>query len=206
MKRSRALTLVLMAPAPLLLAGCNEPAPAEQLVRKGFYTDIAACEKDGNAHDVCQRALDNANQANAANAPKYKTKEECIAEFGELCREREHEAGFWSPLMTGFLISQLLSPGRPASFFDAAPIYRLRSGQYAQYDDNQRSGYGSGGGYYGGGSSAGGATPASSYRPVDIAPNRAVTVSRSGFGSVAAARSGWGGSSGSARGGSPSGG
>jgi uncharacterized protein YgiB involved in biofilm formation len=190
MKRSRALTLVLMAPAPLLVAGCDD-APAEQ-VRKGFYTDVSACMADGNPADVCQRAHDGAAKANATNAPKFKTKEECIAEFGDLCRERTNEAGFWSPLMTGFLISQLLTSGRP-SYFDAAPIYRLRSGQYAQYDDRNNGGYG--GGYSGGYSSSGGAS-ARSYHSVDITPNRAVTVSRSGFGSVAAARSGWGGSTG----------
>lgn len=195
MKRSRALTLVLMAPAPLMLAGCDN-APDEQ-VRKGFYTDVAACVADGNAADVCQRAHDAADKANATNAPKFKTKEECIAEFGDLCRERAvsggSEAGFWSPLMTGFLISQLLSTGRP-SYLDASPIYRLRSGQYTQYDDNRGYG-GGGGGYYGGYSSGGSTSTTRSYHPVDITPNRAVTVSRSGFGSVAAARSGWGGSS-----------
>lgn len=197
MKRSRTLTLVLMAPAPLLLAGCDN-APDEQ-VRKGFYTDIAACQADGNAADVCQRAHDAAEKSNVANAPKFKTKEECIAEFGDLCRERVEQAGssgagFWSPLMTGFLISQLLSPGRP-SYFDASPIYRLRSGQYAQFDDDRRNGFGGGGGGYYGSYSSGGGSATRSYRSVDITPNRAVTVSRSGFGSVAAARSGWGGSS-----------
>jgi len=202
MKRSRALTLVLMAPAPLLVAGCDN-APDEQ-VRKGFYTDVAACIADGNAADVCQRAHDGAEKANATNAPKFKTREECIAEFGDLCRERTNEAGFWSPLMTGFLISQLLGSGRP-SYLDAYPIYRLRNGQYAQYDDRGTGSYG-GGGYYGGYSSTGGSTggaTARSYSPVNITPNRAVTVSRSGFGSVAAARSGWGGSA-SARGSSGS--
>jgi len=203
MKRSRTLTLVLMAPAPLMLAGCDN-APEEQL-RKGFYTDVAACVADGNAADVCQRAHDAADKTNTTNAPKFKTKEECIAEFGDLCRERAvatsgSEAGFWSPLMTGFLISQLLSSGRP-SYLDASPIYRLRSGQYAQYDDN-RGGYGGGG--YGSYSSGGSTSTARSYHPVDVTPNRAVTVSRSGFGSVAAARSGWGGSS-SARGSSSGG-
>ena len=173
MKRSRALTLVLMAPAPMLLAGCDS-APDEQ-VRKGFYTDVAACVADGNAADVCQRAHDSADKANTASAPKYKSKEECIAEFGELCRERTNEAGFWSPLMTGFLISQLLSSGRP-SYMDAYPIYRLRSGQYMQYDDG-RGGYGSSGGGYSG-SYGGSSSTARSYHSVDVTPNRAVTVSR----------------------------
>jgi len=187
MKRSRALTLVLMAPIPVLLAGCEDPP--DDMTKKGFYTDIAACEKDGNAHDVCQRAMDGANQAHATNAPKFRTKEECIAEFGEICREREHESGFFSPLMTGFLLSQLLSPGRPVSYLDSYPIYRLRNGGYTQYDPV--GGVSGGGGYTSYGSSA------RSYHSVSVTPNRAVTVSRSGFGSVASARSGWGGKGGS---------
>lgn len=187
MKRSRALTLVLMAPVPVLLVSCD--STPEDLTRKGFYTDIAACEKDGNAHDVCQRAFDGANQVNSSKAPRFKSKEECLAEFGDVCRERSNESGFWSPLMTGFLLSQLLSPGRPVSYIDSNPIYRLRSGQYTQYDPNFGSG---GGGFTSYGSSA------RAFHSVSATPNRAVTVSRSGFGSVASARSGWGGRSSSA--------
>ena len=186
MKRSRALTLVLMAPIPVLLAGCDDTP--QDMTRKGFYTDIAACEKDGNAHDVCQKALDSASNLHANNAPKYKTRDECIAEFGELCRERTNESGFWSPLMTGFLLSQLLSPGRPVSYLDSSPIYRLRNGGYTQYDPSWSSG--SGGGY-----SSYGTSTTRGYQSVSVTPNRAVTVSRSGFGSVASARSGWGGKS-----------
>src|SRR5260221_31858 len=121
MKRSKKLALVLMAPVPVLLAGCDS-APEDQ-TKKGFYTDIAACEKDGNAHDVCQRAFDGANGVHATNAPKYKTKEECMAEFGDICAEHPHEAGFFGPLMTGFMLSQLLSPGRPVSYVNSYPVY-----------------------------------------------------------------------------------
>jgi len=199
MKRSRALTLVLMAPAPLLLAGCDD-APEETL-RKGFYTDVAACVKDGNAADVCQRALDNATKANEANSPKFKTKDECIAQFGDLCRERvvhdgTNESSMWTPLMAGFLISQLMSPRYPSGYYDSSPIYRFRSGQYTQYGDDRFSGFGGG--------VSGSSSTARSYHSVDITPNRAVTVSRSGFGSVAAARSGWSGRSSSSAHGSSS--
>ena len=200
MKRSRALTLVLMAPAPLLLAGCDN-APEETL-RKGFYTDVAACEKDGNAADVCQRAFDDATKANEANSPKFKTRDECIAQFGDLCRERvvhdgANQSSLWTPLMAGFLISQLTSPRYPSGYYDSAPIYRFRSGQYTQYGDDRSSGFGG---------ASGGSSATRSYHSVDIAPNRAVTVSRSGFGSVAAARSGWGGRSSSSARSSSSGG
>ena len=187
MKRSRALRLVLMVPVPVFLAGCSDDTPPD-MTKKGFYTDIAACEKDGNAHDVCQRAFDAANTAHTTNAPKYKTREECIAEFGDICGEHPHEAGFFGPLMTGFMLSQLLSPGRPVQYIDSYPIYRQRSGQYIQYEP----GYSGGGGF-----TSYGYSGSSSYHTVSATPNRAVTVSRSGFGSTATARSGWGGSKGS---------
>ncbi len=184
MKRSRQLALLAIAQAPWLLAGCSDEP--QDLTQRGFYTSIEACERDGNGAGVCRRASDAAAAANAQGAPRFKSKAECIAEYGDLCAEREHESGVWGPLMTGFLISQILSPGRAPVYLDASPIYRTRAGQFTELY-RRDGGYGS---YGGGWSAPGGATT----RPIDIAPNRAVTVSRAGFGSRAAARSGWGGS------------
>jgi uncharacterized protein YgiB involved in biofilm formation len=178
MKRSRQLALLAIAQTPWLLVGCDDQQP-QQLTRQGFYTSVEACEHDGNSAEMCQRASQSANTAGTAAAPRYKSKAECIAEYGDLCSEREHESGIWGPLMTGFMISQMLSPGRAPIYLDSNPIYRTRSGQYTEmYRDRGVGGVGAG-----------------TMRPVDIAPNRAVTMSRSGFGSSSAARSGWGGSS-----------
>lgn len=181
MKRSRQLALLAIAQTPWLLVGCDgQSAQPQELTKQGFYTSVEACERDGNSADICQRASQAANTTSTASAPQYKSKAECIAEYGDLCTERAHESGgIWMPLMTGFMISQMLSPGRAPMYLDANPIYRNRSGQYTEmYRDR---GVGGGG--------------AATMRPVDIAPNRAVTVARSGFGSSSAARSGWGGSS-----------
>ncbi|MEP7042595.1 MAG: DUF1190 domain-containing protein [Dokdonella sp.] len=184
MKRSRQLALLAIAQTPWLLVGCDGSSAPQEMTKQGFYTSVEACERDGTAVDVCQRASQSANAAStAANAPRYKSKAECIAEYGDLCSEREHEnGGIWMPLMTGFMISQMLSPGRAPVYLDSNPIYRTRAGQYTEmYRDRGPGGVGGVGG--------------STMRPVDIAPNRAITVARSGFGSSAAARSGWGGSS-----------
>src|SRR5215467_12840413 len=119
MKRSRQLALLVMAEMPLLLTACdNTPEPVN---RQGFYTSVDACMRDGNTPETCQHASQAAETAaNAPSAPRYKTKEECIAEFGDLCTERTHEGGsVWMPLMAGFMLSQILSPNRPAAYLDS---------------------------------------------------------------------------------------
>ena len=183
MKRSRQLALLVIAQTPWLLGACSQDEPVN---KQGFYTSVEACERDGNTPETCQRASHTAEiAAEAPNAPRFKTKAECIAEFGDLCAERQHESGgIWMPLMAGFMLSQVLAPNRPAAYIDASPIYRSRNGQYVETYRNV--GYGREPVW---------STPGDArYRPVDIAPNRAVTRQRSGFGSMSAARSGWGGS------------
>lgn len=189
MKRSRQLALLAVAQTPWALVGCGgvQDAQPQALTQQGFYTSIEACERDGNSAELCRRASQAADTASAHDAPRYKSKADCIAEYGDLCTEkREAGGGFWMPLMTGFMLSQMLSPGRAPTYLDSNPIYRTRTGQYTEAYRDRR----------GGAWNSPDARPdGTRMRPVDIAPNRAVTMSRSGFGSAAAARSGWGGSS-----------
>ncbi|MFC4821111.1 DUF1190 domain-containing protein [Dokdonella ginsengisoli] len=196
MKRSRQLALLAVAQTPWALVGCGaQDAQPQAMTKQGFYTSVEACERDGNSAELCRRASQAADTASTNDAPRYKSKADCIAEYGDLCTEkREASGGFWMPLMTGFMLSQMLSPGRAPTYLDSNPIYRTRAGQYTEaYRDRDRGGGGYvGGGTYGTSARAGDGTR---MRPVDIAPNRAVTMSRSGFGSASAARSGWGGSS-----------
>lgn len=195
MKRSRQLALLAVAQTPWALVGCGgaQDAQPQALTKQGFYTSIEACERDGNSAELCRRASQAADTASANDAPRYRSRADCIAEYGDLCTEkREAGGGFWMPLMTGFMLSQMLSPGRAPTYLDSNPIYRTRAGQYTEaYRDRGGAGYG-GGTWNSPGTRAGDGTR---MRPVDIAPNRAVTMSRSGFGSASAARSGWGGSS-----------
>jgi uncharacterized protein YgiB involved in biofilm formation len=176
MKRSRQLALLAVAQTPLLVVGCSDTP--QEVTKQGFYTSVEACEHDGNSAELCQRASQSAASAGTNGAPRYRSKADCIAEYGDLSAEREHEGGIWMPLMTGFMISQMLAPGRAPMYLDSNPIYRTRGGQYTEmYRDG------------------GVGNAATRMRPVEVAPNRAITVSRSGFGSTSAARSGWGGSS-----------
>ncbi|WP_266170918.1 DUF1190 domain-containing protein [Dyella subtropica] len=184
MKRSTTAKLLLMGLSPLMLTACGDSAP-EASVKQQNFTTVADCTKAGVPQDECQRDFDRA-QANAdASAPHFKTREDCIRDYGaDMCQERhsEREGSFWGPLMTGFMVSQLLHSGSP-SYQYAGPLYRQRDGRdYSPY--SWSSSYGGGSSRSSGsGSTTGGAEPAGS---------RAITASRGGFGSSSAAAGSWG--------------
>jgi len=208
MKRSRQLALILMGQAPFLLVGCEEQVADTQQLKEGFYTSVDACIADGNPTDNCHKAYDSAQQHHATNDVKFSDRDSCYAQFGDRCNER-HESGgsIWVPLMEGFMLSQILRPNYPPTYAYASPVYRQRDGQYARSfrdDEVGRSGFSSTGSGSGVGSSTSRST--SSTTPVTSAPNRAITVSRSGFGSSAAARGAWGSHSSSHASGGGSGG
>jgi len=178
MKRSTTATLLLMSAAPLCLTACDQSPPPNQIHSQSFPT-VAACTQAGNPQADCQRAFDQAQASTAADAPHFKTREDCIREFGpDMCQERSdaHEGSFWGPLMAGFMISRMLNNNTP-SYYGSQPLYRQRDGQYVPSS-------GSGDSY--------GRTASTPSGSAD-AGSRAVTASRGGFGSASAARGGWGG-------------
>lgn len=183
MKRSSTATLLLMSVAPLLLTACDDPAAQAQITQQP-YPSVAACTTAGNPLADCQKAFDQA-QANAtAEAPHFKTREDCLKEFGpDMCQPRSDGGGgsFFMPMMTGFMLSRMLNGS--SSSYTSAPLYRQRDGQD----------YRSSGAYAGGGFSSGGRSSWSSTNSSDAAGSRAITASRGGFGSASAARGGWGG-------------
>jgi len=181
MKRSRRLALIAIGQMPVLLAGCAE----EEKLRQGFYTSIEACRSDGNSAEVCDKALKAAADAHANASPKYASREQCVQDYGDLCTERAQGGGVWMPLMAGFMLSQMLGANRSPAYVDANPVYRDRAGRYNErFCDRSDVGCGS--------SSGGAGYGAWRQRPVDIAPNRAITTTRAGFGRSSSERSGWG--------------
>lgn len=180
MKRSRRLALIAIGQLPVLLAGCGE----EEKLRQGFYTSVEACRSDGNSAEVCDKALKAAAEAHANASPKYASREQCVQDYGDLCTERAQGGGVWMPLMAGFMLSQLLGANRSPSYLDANPVYRDRTGRYGErFCDRNDPGCRSGGGT--------GYGAAWRQRTVDIAPNRAITTTREGFGHSSSERSGW---------------
>lgn len=175
MKRSRQLALIAMTQVPLLLAGCGE----EEKLRQGFYTSVEACKSDGNSDEVCAKAMQAAAEAHAKESPRFASRDECIRNYGDNCAENPQQHGVWMPLLTGFMLSQLLHGGRAPAYMGANPVYRTPDGRYNEWYRNPD------------GSPA--AAGFRQMRAVEVAPNRAVTLSRSGFGSNGSGHFGRGG-------------
>lgn len=172
MKRSKTAALLLMSAAPLLLTACDRNDAAS---REGLYTSVEACVAQTNDSATCKEAFAKAQQDAATTAPRFANREQCEANYGkEQCAERTDGANhsFFGPLMTGFFLSQMMRGGSPMSGFNSAPAFRDSSGGW------QQPATGGASGVYRSGSIGG-----SAMMPVDATANRAVTTSRSGFGS-----------------------
>lgn len=181
MKRSKKAALLLMGTAPLLFTACEREAKTQE----GLYTSVEACAAQTHDITTCREAFKQAQQQSAEQGPKYASREQCAQEYSaERCVEqRDHQGhSFIGPLMTGFFLSQMLNGNRVAGF-NAAPAYQDRQSQW------QRPATGAGAG-------AGAATSLRGNQTmthIGATPNRAVTVSRGGFGSSSGARGSFGG-------------
>lgn len=180
MKRSRFLKLAVLGAAPMLLAGCEEERPAI------VYESVEACISAAQIPEqTCREDYARAEVQHAATAPRYYSSRDCEADFGAgQCAQSRQSGGLFMPFMTGYMIASLMQGGgnnwysSPGSH-SSQPLYRTNGSSTWRTADNTQIGNRSG------------ATnvPASSAKPA----TRAVTMSRSGFGSSASARGGWGG-------------
>ncbi|WP_426687844.1 DUF1190 domain-containing protein [Rhodanobacter ginsengiterrae] len=175
MKRSRTAALLLMSTAPLLLTACDRNES-----REGLYTSVEACVAQTNDSQTCGEAFSKAQQEAVATAPKFASREECEASYGkEKCAERNDGGNhsFFGPLMTGFFLSQMMRNGVAANGFNSAPAFRDSNGGWQR----PAPGGASGGVYRG-------AAAGTGMVPITATPNRAVTVSRAGFGRSSGSR------------------
>ncbi|MBB4128365.1 uncharacterized protein YgiB involved in biofilm formation [Xanthomonas translucens] len=182
MKRSKTTALLLLGAAPLLFTACErEP---ERKTQQGLYTSVEACAEQTHDITTCREAFKQAQQQSAEQGPKYASREQCAQDYSaERCVEQRDSQGhsFIGPLMTGFFLSQMLNGNRMAGF-NAAPAFQDRQNQW------QRPA-----------AAGAGAAAATSLRGnqtmthIGATPNRAVTVSRGGFGSSSGARGSVGG-------------
>lgn len=135
----------------------------------------------------CQSAYDQAVADHQRLAPRFDSQYQCDEQFGN-CVQAPDSALYWIPPMAAFLLGyRARDDDDDASgggyyggyrYTGALPLYRERSGDYLNpKGDYVGSGYGKVTG------KAGNPSP----------PARAITISRSGFGSVAGARSSFGG-------------
>jgi len=117
-----------MSAGAVLLQACDQPQ-----VEANVYRDIRQCIDSGQlSEEQCMELHRAALDEHLKNAPRFRSKEECYAEYGyEKCEQQGAQqsagnnsgGGFWTPLLMGFVASRVLDSvtggGR-----SAAPLYR----------------------------------------------------------------------------------
>ena len=170
MKRTRTTRLLLMGLAPLALTACESAQEAQ------LYASAEECKSAGRlGAQECEVAYADAREAHERVAPRYLRREDCIADFGEeQCSQARDGSSAFIPFMGGMLLGQALGHGG----YGPQPVYKPRQGQWQLP----------------GGGGLGKTTGDIRVKPSVVVPQtRAITVSRAGFGSRAAARGSWGG-------------
>ena len=149
-KRSSSLklTTMLAGAASLSLTGCDDPAAVAQWDRNAAaqgeqveafsYASLDACKQANEVPDAeCDTGWRAAQEDNDASAPRYAERASCEDVYGVgQCVPRGSGGGsFFTPLLAGFVIGQMLDGGgRP--YYRGTGLYR-RDERY-------------GGGYYSG--------------------------------------------------------
>lgn len=126
MKRRSTLSVSLLMGASLLvLSACEEPR-----VDAAVYESVEQCKRDplGNP-DQCESNFQAAKAQHVAVAPKYTTKEDCVADFGaEKCEKAPQQTSsggsVFMPLMAGYMMGSFLGGRRG---FGSQPLYRSAS-------------------------------------------------------------------------------
>ncbi len=119
---ARHLTPVALAvTAVFMLAGCEQSDETVSL-----YQNADDCASATGKAAECTTAYNNALKEAERTAPKYASREDCVAEFGEgQCQQAPAQAGmapenraqaqssgsFWMPLMAGYMMGRLMSGG-----------------------------------------------------------------------------------------------
>lgn len=213
-KRSRGVALTTVtAMTALSLAACDDAPPRPQVdeveqSRQQFgdgvdalaYDSVGECIAAGAIPaSTCEEASAASVKQNAAGAPRFDALDVCEDQHGEgACTQRVANSGggsYFSPLLTGFVVGQLLNGGNRG--YQYSGLYRGRDGR-------QYTGGGTGGGYlYRNPGTGGMQVGRKAIAPPVATPRiqtRSSVVSRGGFGgrasTSASSRGGWSGSRG----------
>lgn len=129
-KGCRMAPLALAIGAAFALAGCEQ---ADEKVSMYQNADDCTNANPSNAAQ-CKAAYTEAQKEAARTAPKYASREDCVAEFGEgQCTQtpaqagavaQPHESGsFWMPLMAGYMMGRMMGGGSYAQ----QPLFTSRA-------------------------------------------------------------------------------
>lgn len=126
MKRWSSLsTGLLMSVSLIALTACEEPK-----IDVSIYESVEQCKRDPLVSaDECEINFKEARAQHAAVAPKYATKEDCVADFGpDKCETAPYQSSsggsIFMPLMMGYMMGSMMG-GRRSMM--SQPLYRSAS-------------------------------------------------------------------------------
>ncbi|WP_340609114.1 DUF1190 family protein [Xenorhabdus bharatensis] len=189
-KQYRLAPVALAVSAVFMLSACEQNDETVSL-----YTNADECSKaNPSQSEQCTIAYNNALKEAEKTAPKYATREDCVAEFGEQqCTQAPAQAGvgsqaeaqssggsFWMPLMAGYMMGQLMGNR-------SAPSQPLFSSKSASSPANGKFVDATGKSY--GPATAGGRSMSVPKTAMAPKPATTTTVTRGGFGDSVAKQS-----------------
>lgn len=159
MKRSKIVKLVAMGSAAVAAAGCDQPQPVDSDIQAispemSTYASVDDCiAKAIFTEKYCRDQLALAQKVHSENAPRFNSKDECAAQYGEEACQIQYvapaqtegaEAGsapattapensasngggsFWMPAMAGFMLGQALGGrGGEYNYYNSPrPVYK----------------------------------------------------------------------------------
>ncbi|WP_409309116.1 DUF1190 family protein [Pectobacterium sp. B1J-3] len=129
----RLAPVALAVSAVFVLAGCEQTDETVSLYQNA--DDCSAANPSMSAQ--CTTAYNNALKEAEKTAPKYATKEDCVAEFGEaqciqsqapaqagMAAEPQQSGSSWMPLMAGYMMGRMMSGG---AGFAQQPLFTSKS-------------------------------------------------------------------------------
>ncbi|ELY5801313.1 DUF1190 family protein [Cronobacter sakazakii] len=146
---ARHLTPVAFAvTAAFMLAGCEKSDETVQLYQNA--DDCSAANPGKSAE--CTTAYNNALKEAERTAPKYATREDCVAEFGEdQCKQvnntntsqaTQQTGSMWMPLMAGYMMGRLMGGGMGFAQQSLFSSRNPASPAYGKYTDASGRNYG----------------------------------------------------------------
>ncbi|WP_413721496.1 DUF1190 family protein [Sodalis sp. RH24] len=114
----RMAPVALAVGAVFMLAGCEKSDENVSL-----YQNSDDCTRaNPSMSEQCTTAFNNAQKEAVKTAPKYASREDCVAEFGEgqctqapaqagVAAESQQSGSFWMPLMAGYMMGRMMGGG-----------------------------------------------------------------------------------------------
>ncbi|MDX7990516.1 DUF1190 family protein [Xenorhabdus sp. psl] len=186
----RLAPVALAVSAVFMLSACEQNDETVSL-----YTNADECSQaNPSQSEQCTTAYNNALKEAEKTAPKYASREECVAEFGEQqCTQAPAQAGvgepqaqqnssgsFWMPLMAGYMMGRLMG----GSSAPSQPLFTSKSAgspANGKFVDATGKGYGP--------ATAGGRSMTVPKTAMAPKPATTSTITRGGFGESVAKQS-----------------